>query len=117
MCNWFNDFFLDGDDSAGSDDDKDDTFGDSKNRSSRGLRVLSLKVRDIVSKKKKTSYKEVAEALLQDLTQKLKGKSQSEIVNSIILRILANIRDSPKKNKMLREEFMMLWMCLLPQKF
>lgn len=69
----------DGDDSAGSDDDKDDTFGDSKNRSSRGLRVLSLRVRDIVSKKKKTSYKEVAEALLQDLSQKLKGKSQSEI--------------------------------------
>jgi hypothetical protein len=66
-------------DSAGSDDDKDEAFGDSKNRSSRGLRVLSLKVRDIVSKKKKTSYKEVAEALLQDLNQKMKGKSQAEI--------------------------------------
>jgi len=67
-------------DESGSDDDKDDTFGgDSKNRSSRGLRVLSLKVRDIVSRKKKTSYKEVADALLQDLSQKLKGKSQAEI--------------------------------------
>jgi len=64
---------------SGSDDDKDESFGDAKNRSSRGLRVLSLKVRDIVSKKKKTSYKEVAEALLQDLSQKLKGKSQAEI--------------------------------------
>jgi len=64
---------------SGSDDEKEDGFGESKNRSSRGLRVLSLKVRDIVSKRKKTSYKEVADALLQDLSQKLKGKSQSEI--------------------------------------
>lgn len=77
---FFNDFFLAGLPSSDSDDDQDDTFGDSKNRSSRGLRVLSLKVRDIVSKKKKTSYKEVAEALLQDLSQKMKGKSQAEIV-------------------------------------
>lgn len=69
----------DNDESGGSDDDKDEAYGDGKNRSSRGLRVLSLKVRDIVSKKKKTSYKEVAEALLQDLNQKLKGKSQAEI--------------------------------------
>lgn len=66
-------------DDSGSEDDKDEAFGDSKNRSSRGLRVLSLKVRDIVTKKKKTSYKEVAEALLQDLNQKMKGKSQVEI--------------------------------------
>jgi len=69
----------DDEDESGSDDEKDDAFGDAKNRSSRGLRVLSLKVRDIVTKKKKTSYKEVAEALLQDLAQKLKGKSQVEI--------------------------------------
>jgi len=67
------------DDESGSEDDKDDTYGDSKNRSSRGLRVLSLKVRDIVSRKKKTSYKEVADALLKDLSQKFKGKSQAEI--------------------------------------
>jgi len=67
-------------DESGSDDDKDDAFGgDGKSRSSRGLRVLSLKVRDIVSKKKKTSYKEVADALLDDLKQKMKGRPQSEI--------------------------------------
>jgi len=48
------------------------------------LRVLSLKVRDIVSRKKKTSYKEVADALLKDLSQKFKGKSQAEIVSFFI---------------------------------
>jgi len=66
-------------DESVSEDDKDDGYGDAKTRSSRGLRVLSLKVRDIVSKRKKTSYKEVAEALLEDLNQKLKGRPQSEI--------------------------------------
>lgn len=92
-------------DNSGSDDDKDDAFGDSKNRSSRGLRVLSLRVREIVSKKKKTSYKEVAEALLQDLAQKLKGKSQVEIVRCIS-RICSHF-SRVKKNRMLRGEFMM----------
>ena len=36
------------------------------NRCSRGLKVLSVKVRDIVYKKKRTSYKEVAEALISE---------------------------------------------------
>jgi hypothetical protein len=42
---------------------KDD---DSNARCSRGLKVLSVKVRDIVFQKRQTSYKEVAEALIND---------------------------------------------------
>lgn len=41
---------------------KEELYG----RNSRGLRVLSIKVRDIVFQKKKTSYKEVAEALIEE---------------------------------------------------
>ena len=63
------------------DDDKDDDdLTDPKNRSSRGLRVLSLKVKDIVNEKKKTSYKEVAETLIKELNKKLKAQSQSQSV-------------------------------------
>jgi len=47
-------------------------------------------VRDIVSRKKKTSYKEVADALLKDLAQKFKGKSQAEIVNFFLLENWVN---------------------------
>ena len=36
----------------------------------QGLRVLSLKVKEIVCEKKETTYKEVAEALVQDLNLK-----------------------------------------------
>lgn len=57
------------------DDDKDDDLGDGKNRSSRGLRVLSLKVKDIVNEKKKTSYKEVAETLIKELNRKHRAQS------------------------------------------
>lgn len=42
---------------------KDDDQGA---RCSRGLKVLSVKVRDIVYQKRQTSYKEVAEALIND---------------------------------------------------
>jgi len=41
------------------------------------LRVLSLKVKDIVCEKKKTSYKEVAETLIQDISHKLKSKGDA----------------------------------------
>jgi len=58
----------------------DDPFdpNSEKGRSSRGLRALSLKVKDIVSEKKRTSYKEVAECLIDELGQKMKGKLQGE---------------------------------------
>ena len=67
-----------------SDSEEDDGFDggfDGKNRSSRGLRVLSLKVKDIVSEKKRTSYKEVAECLIEELGQIMKGKLQGEVRN------------------------------------
>ena len=41
---------------------------DLSNRKSRGLRMLSLKVRDIVFNEKKSSYKYVAEKLIQNLS-------------------------------------------------
>lgn len=39
---------------------------DTNGRCSRGLKVLSVKVRDIVHQKRETSYKEVAESLISD---------------------------------------------------
>ncbi len=63
-------------------DDDDDDDGDGaggKNRSSRGLRVLSMKVKDIVCEKKKTSYKEVAETLIHELCFKLKAKGDASL--------------------------------------
>jgi len=56
----------------------DDPNSDSKNRSSRGLRVLSLKVKDIVCEKKETSYKEVAESLIGEVGGKIRGKSMGD---------------------------------------
>jgi hypothetical protein len=65
------------------DDDKDDD-GDGKNRSSRGLRVLSLKVKDIVNEKKRTSYKEVAETLIKELNKKMKGQGHGSGVDLLL---------------------------------
>lgn len=61
---------------------------DSKNRSSRGLRVLSLKVKDIVSEKKRTTYKDVAETLIHELNDKMKADTIGDptvIINFAIL--------------------------------
>lgn len=67
------------------DDGNDDFDGDSKGRSTRGLRVLSLKVKEIVGQKKRTSYKEVAETLTIELRQKTGGtRSAKEDVNIVI---------------------------------
>lgn len=62
------------------DDGGDDAFGEGKGRSTRGLRVLSLKVKEIVSQKKRTSYKDVAETLTNELRQKMTSKSTKEEV-------------------------------------
>lgn len=62
------------------DEDGEDGYGDEKGRSTRGLRVLSLKVKDIVMQKKRTSYKEVAETLTHELRQKTNGKPLKEEV-------------------------------------
>jgi len=62
----------------GDDEDGDDAFGEGKGRSTRGLRVLSLKVKEIVSQKKRTSYKEVAESLTFELRQKMSARSSKE---------------------------------------
>ena len=64
----------------GDDEDGDDAFGEGKGRSTRGLRVLSLKVKEIVSQKKRTSYKEVAESLTFELRQKMSARSSKEEV-------------------------------------
>ena len=61
------------------DDDGDDGPG-SEHRSSRGLRVLSVKVKDIVGEKKKTSYKEVADDLIAEFSNKLKLKKNGEVI-------------------------------------
>jgi hypothetical protein len=60
---------------------KDDGFDDTPSRSSRGLRVLSLKVKDIVCQRQKATYKEVAEYLIQDLD--LKALDEKVLINLI----------------------------------
>jgi hypothetical protein len=47
---------------------KDD---DANARCSRGLKILSVKVRDIVFQKRETTYKEVAESLINDTSFEL----------------------------------------------
>lgn len=56
----------------------DDPYNDLKGRSSRGLRVLSLRVKDVVRMKEKTSYKDVADFLTQEVSQRLKASGQGE---------------------------------------
>ena len=52
-----------------------------KTRSARGLRELSLQVKEIVAEKGQTSYKEVAETLVQDFKANMKDNlSEAEIV-------------------------------------
>lgn len=61
------------------DEDEDDNEdGDAKQRSSRGLRVLSVKVRDIVIEKQNTSYKEVADCLIDEFNMKYRAKKPCE---------------------------------------
>ena len=49
-----------------------------KSKNLSGLRVLSLKVKDIVCEKKETSYKEVAESLIGEAGSKIRGKSMND---------------------------------------
>lgn len=44
---------------------------DGNGRCSRGLKILSVRVRDIVFQKRETTYKEVAEALISDTSFEL----------------------------------------------
>ena len=64
------------------DNDDGDDFGEGKGRSTRGLRILSLKVKEIVTQKKRTSYKEVAESLTYELRQKMTARSVKEEVKN-----------------------------------
>lgn len=59
----------------------------------KGLRVLSLKVKEIVCEKKETSYKEVAESLVQGLNLK-----EMEMVEEVELKKKIVIRE--RMNKM-----------------
>ena len=62
-----------------NDNENDDGFPDTKHRSSRGLRVLSVKVKDIVNEKQNTSYKEVADCLIAEFNMKFKQKKPGEV--------------------------------------
>lgn len=55
----------------------DKIFEDTPSRSSRGLRVLSLKVKEIVCNRQKATYKEVAECLIDELD--LKSKTDEKV--------------------------------------
>jgi hypothetical protein len=66
---------------------------DSGARCSRGLKVLSVKVRDIVYQKRNTSYKEVAEALIND------GSFEINFTGATVLSIYPQ-----NKKKKAREE-------------
>ena len=60
--------------------DFEDPYTDIKGRSSRGLRALSLRVKDVVAMKEKTSYKEVADFLTAEVAQRLKADGQGEVL-------------------------------------
>lgn len=59
-------------------EDNDGTAPGSEHRSSRGLRVLSVKVKDVVGEKKRTSYKEVADDLIAEFSNKFKQRKPGE---------------------------------------
>lgn len=52
----------------------------STSRSSRGLRVLSVRVRELVSEKRTTTYKEVADMLIKELIEEGKMPKDSHNV-------------------------------------
>ncbi len=64
-----------GEDSEEFSDDIDKLHGQGglkeslNSRSSRGLRVLSVRVRELVFEKRKTTYKEVADELIRELVE------------------------------------------------
>lgn len=62
-----------------------------------------MKVKDIVCEKKKTSYKEVAETLIQELSFKLKSKGDASVKFFVYFWKIFRTR----KSRMLREESMM----------
>lgn len=83
------------------------SYLESNTRCSRGLKVLSVKVRDIVYQKKRTSYKEVAEALISE--NNISGAFSPTLnVCSLLITREGKTRKKQKKNKMLRGGFMML---------
>ena len=72
-------------------------------RSSRGLRVLSVRVRELVFEKRVTTYKEVADELIKELVDE--GKMTHDTHNVIF--ILRNIyKNRVRTKRMLGEEYM-----------
>jgi hypothetical protein len=67
---------------------------DSSTRCSRGLKVLSVKVRDIVYQKRQTSYKEVADALI----------TESQFDNILSTGVNSSLKLKSKNKKKAREE-------------
>ena len=74
-------------------EDEDEDFSDdipmrgskdsSNTRSARGLRVLSVRVRELVFEKKITTYKEVADELIKELIEE--GKMPRDSRNVILI--------------------------------
>ena len=60
------------------DEDSPEDQGAEKGRSLKGLRVLSLRVKNIVIQKKKTTYKEVADILVKEVVSQSITNSQSQ---------------------------------------
>lgn len=67
-----------------SDELKECTKEGSTSRSSRGLRVLSVRVRELVFEKRITTYKEVADELIKELVEEGKMAHDSHNVNFFI---------------------------------
>lgn len=75
----------------GEDDDASDDFTEklreysgkesASSRSSRGLKVLSVRVRELVFEKQTTTYKEVADELIQELLKEGKMSHDTRNVN------------------------------------
>ena len=70
-----------GEDSEGSSDKGKEN---SQVKSSRGLKVLSVRVRELVYESKTTTYKEVADKLIKELGQDTKTPQSVRIESNLI---------------------------------
>jgi hypothetical protein len=70
------------------DEDSPEESGLEKGRSLKGLRVLSMRVKNIVIQKKKTTYKEVADLLVKEVASQSKPGSQPDVNNNLAYKKL-----------------------------
>ena len=72
--------------------EEEQIIDDPKFRNSKGLRALSLRVKEVVSQLGETSYKEVADLLTHEVGEALKSNPRGEVTIFLIKLLIDNIR-------------------------